>query len=59
METQLDRTAERETALYEEMSVSGTDHGRLDELQTELEALLAERERLETTWLEASALLEG
>jgi ATP-binding cassette subfamily F protein uup len=41
------------------MAVSATDHMRLRELQAELEAARAERERLEAEWLEAAELLEG
>ena len=55
IERALDRLAERETALHDEMAASATDHVRLAELQAELEAQAAEeRERLETGWLEAS-----
>ena len=41
------------------MAASATDHVRLRELQAELEAVAAERERLEAAWLEASETLEG
>ena len=57
IERALDRVAERETALQDEMAASATDHVRLAELQTELEAQAAERDRLETGWLEASEAL--
>ena len=57
IERALDRLAERETALHDEMAASATDHVRLAELQAELEAQAAERERLETGWLEASEVL--
>jgi hypothetical protein len=39
------------------MAASATDHEKLGELTAELEALVAERERLESAWLEAAALL--
>jgi len=59
LERALDRLSERESALHEEMAAAATDHVRLRELQAELEATGAERERLEAAWLEASESLEG
>ena len=41
------------------MAAAATDHERLRELQAELAALAAERERLEASWLETSEALEG
>jgi len=58
LERALDRHAELEHKLQEQMSASSTDHARLSELDAELRASLAERERLETAWLEAAASLE-
>jgi ATP-binding cassette subfamily F protein uup len=59
LERALDRHAERELALQEQMTASSTDHARLSELTAELEALVAERERLEAAWLETAAALEA
>jgi ATP-binding cassette subfamily F protein uup len=59
LERALERVSERDAALQAEMAVAATDHVRLGELQAELEAARAERERLEAEWLEAAALLEG
>ena len=59
LERALDRHAELEHKLQEQMSASSTDHARLSELDAELRASLAERERLETAWLEAAASLEA
>ena len=59
LERALDRLSERESALHEEMAAAATDHVRLRELQAELEATGAERERLEAAWLETSESLEG
>jgi ATP-binding cassette subfamily F protein uup len=59
LERALDRLVEREGALHEEMAVSATDHARLRQLNTELEALVAEREDLEAAWLETSETIEG
>jgi ATP-binding cassette subfamily F protein uup len=49
----------REAALHDEMAASATDHGRLRELNADLAALVAERDGLETAWLEASATAEA
>jgi ABC transport system ATP-binding/permease protein len=59
LERSLERLAEREGALTERMRASATDHARLAELQVELDEMLAERERLETAWLELSEALEA
>jgi ATP-binding cassette subfamily F protein uup len=59
LERALGRSAEREQALHQQMSIHSTDHARLGELSAELETLLADRERLETAWLETTAALEG
>ncbi|HEY4096838.1 MAG TPA: ABC-F family ATP-binding cassette domain-containing protein, partial [Baekduia sp.] len=59
LERALDKLTAREAALHDDMAASATDHTRLRELQAELNALLAEREQLEATWLETSETLEG
>jgi ABC transport system ATP-binding/permease protein len=59
LERSIEKLAERERGLHERMQESASDHGRLAELQPELEALAGEREQLETAWLEASESLEG
>ena len=41
------------------MAASATDHKELSALTGEFEALTAERQRLELSWLETAALLEG
>jgi ABC transport system ATP-binding/permease protein len=48
----------REAELHEEMAKVATDVGRLRELDTTLKELLAEKERLEAAWYEASSALE-
>ena len=58
LERALDRLGERETELHEAMAASATDHVRLRELQSELTAAAAERERLESVWLETAEALE-
>jgi ATP-binding cassette subfamily F protein uup len=59
LERALERSAEREQSLHEQMSRNATDHARLGELSAELESQLAEREQLETAWLETTAALEA
>jgi ATP-binding cassette subfamily F protein uup len=58
LERELDRLGDRERALHDEMAASASDHARLHVLQRQLEALVADRERLEAAWLESSELLE-
>jgi ATP-binding cassette subfamily F protein uup len=58
LERALELSAERESAVRIRMAASATDHGRLGDLQAELDELLAERERLEATWLDAAVALE-
>jgi ATP-binding cassette subfamily F protein uup len=59
LERALARCAARERELHSEMSASATDHVRLSDLTAELDALAAERERLEAAWLEAAEVLEA
>jgi ABC transport system ATP-binding/permease protein len=58
LERALDRLGDRETELHDAMAASATDHARLRDLQAALEAHVAEREGLETAWLEAAEALE-
>ena len=59
VERALERSGDREAALHEEMAASATDHSRLAALDAELRELRAERERLESEWLELSEALEA
>jgi ATP-binding cassette subfamily F protein uup len=59
LERSLERLEAREAALHEDMAAAATDHVRLRALQSELEAAGAERERLESDWLDTSEALEG
>ena len=59
VERALERSGDREAALHEEMAASATDHARLAALDAELRELRAERERLESEWLELSEALEA
>jgi ATP-binding cassette subfamily F protein uup len=58
LESGLAKLEGRETTLLKQMQLSSSDHTRLGELQTELEALANEREQLETAWLEISETLD-
>ena len=57
LERALEKLAEREQALHDDMAASATDHARLRELQAELDAVAAEREDAEAAWLEQGELL--
>src|SRR6185437_6390859 len=59
LERTIEQLAGKEAALEEQMAASATDHGRLAELQAELERVAAEREQLEAGWLELSESLEA
>jgi ATP-binding cassette subfamily F protein uup len=59
IESVLAKLADQQASLREEMASNSSDHARLTELQTELDALHDERERLETDWFEASETLES
>ncbi len=59
LERELEKLAAREQQLHSEMAASATDHARLAEMTAALDALVAERDRTESNWLETAALLEG
>ncbi len=59
LERALGRLADGEAALHEAMAASAADHGRLGELQAQLEALTAERDQLEAEWLATAESLES
>ncbi len=58
LERALDKLSARESTLHEQMVMSASDHARLRELQSELTAVLAERDDLEACWMEVSESLE-
>ena len=58
LERALDRVAERAAVLEDQMAASATDHARLGRLQADVDALAAERDGLETAWLELAGSLE-
>ena len=58
LDRELERLSAREQELHTAMAASATDHQQLAALTLELDALIAERDRTESTWLETAALLE-
>ena len=59
LERALEKLDARQAELYEQMAAAATDHERLRAVQSELDELATERERLEASWLETSELLEA
>jgi ABC transport system ATP-binding/permease protein len=59
LERQIDRAAERESALNEELAANATDYEKLTELGAQLRVLQAEKAGLEERWLEVASSLEG
>jgi ABC transport system ATP-binding/permease protein len=58
LEREIERITATERELQEQMAASATDHEKLTVLTGQFEALAAERQRLELSWLETAALLE-
>ena len=61
VEKQLTRLSEREARLHADLAAAaagGEDHERLQGLDADLRALVAEREELELEWLEAGEIVE-
>jgi ABC transport system ATP-binding/permease protein len=59
LERAVERAGERERELHAAMALSASDHAQLHELQVQLLAHVAERERLEAQWLEVAERLES
>ncbi len=59
LERAIEKLAARESTLDEQMTACATDHASLATLQSELDEVVAERERLEAAWLQTSESLEG
>ncbi|MFN8189076.1 MAG: ABC-F family ATP-binding cassette domain-containing protein [Nocardioidaceae bacterium] len=58
LDKQLARLAEQEAALHTEIAEHAHDYALLADLSARLEAVTAERDAVETEWLEAAAALE-
>ncbi|MFD0883253.1 ABC transporter ATP-binding protein, partial [Streptosporangium algeriense] len=52
LERQLDKLGTREERLHASMADAAADYGRLASLDAELKEVLAEKETVETEWLE-------
>ncbi len=59
LERAIEKLAAREAALADEMAGAATDHVRLRELQSELQATVAEREAREAEWMHVAEQLEA
>ncbi|MGH2833559.1 MAG: ABC transporter C-terminal domain-containing protein, partial [Solirubrobacteraceae bacterium] len=59
LERSIEKLAEHENRLTEDMQASATNHAQLAELQVELERIAGERGQLETAWFELSESLEA
>ncbi|QWF81963.1 ABC-F family ATP-binding cassette domain-containing protein [Amycolatopsis sp. CA-230715] len=58
LERKLDQLHAKETKLHEALAAAATDPDRLIELNTELKAVLAEKDEVEEKWLETSEAAE-
>jgi ATP-binding cassette subfamily F protein uup len=58
IEAALKQVQMRETSVSDAIAINSSDHTQLGLLHIQLDALSAEREQLETAWLEASETLE-
>src|SRR4051812_39829595 len=59
LERRLERLTAEEERLHGELAAAATDHARVLELDERLRAVLAEKEQVETDWLEAAEVAEG
>jgi ATP-binding cassette subfamily F protein uup len=59
VERQLDKLAEREAALHEELAEHAADYEKLAALDAQLRELTAEKAALEEEWLAAAGLSDG
>ena len=58
LDKQLERLAEQEAALNAAIAEAGQDYARLAELSAQLDAVAAQRDEVESEWLEAAERLE-
>ncbi|MGY1707101.1 ABC-F family ATP-binding cassette domain-containing protein [Geodermatophilus sp. SYSU D00697] len=59
LERRLEKLTAEEERLHGELAAAATDHARVLELDERLRAVLAEKEQVETDWLEAAEVAEG
>ncbi|MBO0801815.1 MAG: ABC-F family ATP-binding cassette domain-containing protein [Nocardiopsaceae bacterium] len=58
LERQIEKAAQREEILHEQLAANATDYEKLTDLGADLNAVQAERAALEDRWLEAAATLD-
>ncbi|WP_216215068.1 ABC-F family ATP-binding cassette domain-containing protein [Amycolatopsis aidingensis] len=58
LERRLDTLHKKETELHDALAAAATDPDRLQELNNELKAVLAEKDEVEERWLETSEVVE-
>ena len=59
LERAIEKLDGRETELHEQMAAAASDHALLRELDSDVQAIVAERQQLEHDWFEVSSTLEG
>jgi ATP-binding cassette subfamily F protein uup len=59
LERRLEKLTAAEERLHGALAAAATDYARAAELDTELKAVLAEKDRVETDWLAAAEIAEG
>ncbi|MGR6967175.1 ABC-F family ATP-binding cassette domain-containing protein [Geodermatophilus sp. URMC 61] len=59
LERRLEKLTAEEERLHGELAAAATDHARVLELDERLRAVLAEKEQVETDWLEAAEVAES
>jgi ATP-binding cassette subfamily F protein uup len=59
LERQIEKAAQREDAIHEQLAANATDYEKLTDLGAQLSAVQAEKADLEERWLEVAGDLEG
>jgi len=59
LERRLEKLTAEEERLHGALTAAATDYARAAQLDTELKAVLAEKDQVETDWLAAAELAEG
>jgi ATP-binding cassette subfamily F protein uup len=59
LERQIEKAAQREDTIHEQLAANATDYEKLTDLGTQLSAVQTEKADLEERWLEVAGVLEG
>jgi ATP-binding cassette subfamily F protein uup len=59
LERQIEKAAQREDAIHEQLAANATDYEKLTDLGAQLSAVQTEKADLEERWLEVAGDLEG